>query len=67
VDVHLMQGVHNHSAIAGRISFIFVMQGRCWDQDIFSFFCIAPVLLPRTEPTLLPRVCLDVFLLSIRI
>ena len=32
---------------------------------MFLFFCIASVLLPHTQPSLLPYVCLVVFLLSI--
>jgi len=54
-------GVHNIFAIAGRITFIFMSYRRQCVQDIF---CIASVLLPHTEPSLLAYVCLAVVLLS---
>ena len=59
-------GVYNHFAIAGRITFNFMNYGRQWVQDIFTF-CIVSVLLPCTEPSLVPHICLTVFLLSILI
>jgi len=61
---NLDQGCTTLFAIAGCIKLIFMKYGRHEVQDIF---CIASVLLPTIEPTLLSHVCLAVFLLNILI
>jgi len=57
-------GIHNLFVIASHIMFIFMNYGRQSVQDIF-IFCISSVLLQHTNPSLLPHVCLAVFLQSI--
>jgi len=52
----LEAGVHNLYTVADRIPFIFVNYGRQWVQTFSKFFCNASVLLPHTEPSLLPKV-----------
>jgi len=56
-------GAPNLFAIADCIMFIFMNYSRQWVEDSF-IFCIASAILPHTEPSLLPIICLAVFLLQ---
>jgi len=63
-------GVHNLFAVVGCITLSFMNYGREWAQDIFIFLLVCSpsvLIIPYTEPSLLPHVCFAVFLQSILI